>query len=493
MRHALCRRSARRGTIDAHERCLNKDEVDALIAAIPVDPARQQRRLIKKAVCRGTTFKGRADFSGVTFVEEANFAGAQFPAGADFTGAAFKCDANFGRVQFGDVRFAGTDFRQAAYFGSAVFNARVVFNSAKFCGNATFSQARFVQAGELRPDFIDGEFAFDKVVCEEHFRVFTRPTTATFEGAQFRGGVDLFLEGGDVSFADTDFVATSLVTGAGSRVPQVNSLRRAKVAELTVSGVDLRPCRFIGAFGLDALQLESARFLQPPPGWRFRLRRQHWTRRQTLAEEHHWRESNGHGPGWSAGDGKPEPPQEIAAAYRALRKGLEERKDQPGAADFYYGEMEMRRRATGSAPGAFSRVSSAAERGLLWGYWAVSGYALRASRALMALLVVIVLCTSAFDMYGFQDRVRPYARAAEVQPERPDAQPADFPPSLADVVHGWGSFEAWTYSAGTAVAVIGAPESQLTQYGRGIRIGLRILGPILLGLALLSIRGRVKR
>ncbi|MFZ1177322.1 MAG: hypothetical protein WAO15_13855, partial [Mycobacterium sp.] len=31
--------------------------------------------------------------------------------------------------------------------------------------------------------------------------------------------------------------------------------------------------------------------------------------------------------------------------YRDLRKGLEEAKNEPGAADFYYGEMEMRRLA----------------------------------------------------------------------------------------------------------------------------------------------------
>jgi len=29
--------------------------------------------------------------------------------------------------------------------------------------------------------------------------------------------------------------------------------------------------------------------------------------------------------------------------YRSLRESLEDRTDEPGAADFYYGEMEMRR------------------------------------------------------------------------------------------------------------------------------------------------------
>ena len=38
-------------------------------------------------------------------------------------------------------------------------------------------------------------------------------------------------------------------------------------------------------------------------------------------------------------------PGQIAGLYRELRKGREDAKDEPGAADFYYGEMEMRRRA----------------------------------------------------------------------------------------------------------------------------------------------------
>jgi hypothetical protein len=33
---------------------------------------------------------------------------------------------------------------------------------------------------------------------------------------------------------------------------------------------------------------------------------------------------------------------DIAGLYRALRKGREDARDEPGAADFYYGEMEMR-------------------------------------------------------------------------------------------------------------------------------------------------------
>src|SRR5512132_3081652 len=61
----------------------------------------------------------------------------------------------------------------------------------------------------------------------------------------------------------------------------------------------------------------------------------------------------------------------IAGLYRALRKDYEDSKNEPGAADFYYGEMEMRRLASATAWG---------ERVILTLYWLVSGYGLRGMR-----------------------------------------------------------------------------------------------------------------
>jgi hypothetical protein len=60
-------------------------------------------------------------------------------------------------------------------------------------------------------------------------------------------------------------------------------------------------------------------------------------------------------------------PERLAALYRQLRKAQEDAKNEPGAADFYYGEMEMRRHATTAHPG---------ERVLLFLYWLTSGYGL---------------------------------------------------------------------------------------------------------------------
>jgi hypothetical protein len=238
----------------------------------------------------------------------------------------------------------------------------------------------------------------------------------------------------------------------------------------------------------------SVRCSSQPPGRRR-------TRRQTIAEERHWRSTRLGERGWyDEGDparasdwltdaAEPPAPEQVAGVYRALRKSREDGKDEPGAGDFYYGEMEMRRRQTRLSSGARLRVPARAERALLTLYWALSGYGLRASRSFAALAIVVACFTAGFHLYGFRDRVRPYAARDELQ----SARPIPFPPPIGDLGRSWRSFEAWTYSAGTATAVVGAPEAQLTQAGRGMRVALRVIGPILLALGLLAVRGRVKR
>ena len=100
-----------------------------------------------------------------------------------------------------------------------------------------------------------------------------------------------------------------------------------------------------------------------------------------IAEERAWRahRSRRHwvAPGW-LDDQRPGvlDPGQIAGLYRALRTGREDLKDEPGAADFYYGEMEMRRRArTAGNPDGQSGTTSRGrvERTILTAYWLVSG------------------------------------------------------------------------------------------------------------------------
>jgi hypothetical protein len=182
--------------------------------------------------------------------------------------------------------------------------------------------------------------------------------------------------------------------------------------------------------------MERVRFAETPSGWQRSKRWRvpvRWTRRLAIAEEHDWRAERAGATGWyghemrapPALESTPLTPEQIAATYRALRKGREDSKDEPGAADFYYGEMEMRRqgpRATewpadsdcadehegnasfagGLVGDAGSRPTPRAERLILWLYWLVSGYGLRASRALIALALTVVVFAFLFDLWGFR-------------------------------------------------------------------------------------------
>jgi hypothetical protein len=52
---------------------------------------------------------------------------------------------------------------------------------------------------------------------------------------------------------------------------------------------------------------------------------------------------------------------------------------------------------------------------------------------------------------------------------------------------------AVVYGARTVIGLARDPQPRLTRWGDILQILLRILGPVLLGLAILSVRGRVKR
>ena len=142
--------------------------------------------------------------------------------------------------------------------------------------------------------------------------------------------------------------------------------------------------------------------------------------------------------------------------YRELHKGREDAKDEPGAADFYYGECEMRRHDPGSPW---------AERLVLGAYWLLSGYALRAWRALAALAVVIGLVGVGFSRIGFHH------------------------PHPSQLV-------SWLYALQASVSLEGKARQlsgQLTLPGELLRVGLRFTGLVLLALAVLSVQGRVRR
>jgi hypothetical protein len=249
------------------------------------------------------------------------------------------------------------------------------------------------------------------------------------------------------------------------------SVRRADLAGLTVSNIDLRACRFSGAHNLDKLRIEAEdTFGFPPASWR-------WTKRQVIAEEHHWRASHGER-GWYRPPHRPPAwleverlePAQIAGVYRALRKGREDNKDEPGAADLYYGEMEMRRHARrlgarqawqGHQRGRWATLK--AEHAILWLYWLTSGYALRASRAVLAWALLVLVGAAAFAGFGFKPPVSPQIVPVDVS-------------SLGGAVYekrdiprpsSWEQFpDALAFSAESTVSLLRAPDRSLTLPGR---------------------------
>jgi hypothetical protein len=118
--------------------------------------------------------------------------------------------------------------------------------------------------------------------------------------------------------------------------------------------------------------------------------------------------------------------------------------------------MEMRRR---------DDHTSWAERLIVWLYWLVAGYGLRGLRSLVCLLVVVVGLAGLLQAIGFND--------------------------------GDPTFRDALIYAGQSTISIASANKALTEHvswaGEALRIVLRLVGPVLLGLALLSVRNRVKR
>ena len=443
-----------------------------------------------EALFTGAKFIGLTSFTIAKFTGVAMFNGATFSRGADSSGATFT-GASFSR----DADFTGVSFRGNAKFDDATFGAKADFNRVTFSRDAHFDRAKFEVATEFGQFDASDRLSLDEAVFLQRVKIKATALCASFTGAEFRRGADIRLLSAEVWLDDTDFAEASLFAAlpaqvipeggkedaapgaempadvktrsrmsgepAGKFGPRVLSLRGSRLASLTLSEVDLRECRFADAHGLDDLRLERVEFPRPPDGWQWvRGWPMRWTRRRTIAEEHHWR-------GWDQGrpptaSPHPRPPErppdlgpdQIAGLYRQLRKGREDRRDEPGANDFYYGEMEMRRR---SGP--------VAEGSILWVYWLVSGYGLRASRALLALAITIaVLGAIPLARWGFRP-APPYGRAL-------------------------------LFALQSSISLLRAPASppgHETAGGQVIEIFLRLAGPLFFGLALLALRGRVKR
>jgi hypothetical protein len=289
-------------------------------------------------------------------------------------------------------------------------------------------------------------------------------------------------------------VQEQALAGAPTAGVRIASLRGVDAAHLVLADVDLSRCLFTGTVHLDQVRLEGAcSFDTVPPGVHWRRRPPvRFTQRRTLAEEHHWRASRPTAVrGWNPavfGAGQVGPAQ-LAPVYRALRKALEDGKNEPGAADFYYGEMEMRRHDPGTPR---------AERGLLHGYWLLSGYGLRASRALAWLLGAMTATLFALLLWGLPaDDPKPTTTGRQVTAGQHLILTTDTP-DPANPTGPWPErvtterFEKALQVVINSV-VFRSSGQDLTTAGTYTEMASRLAEPVLLGLAVLAVRNRVKR
>ncbi|MGW7055596.1 pentapeptide repeat-containing protein [Streptomyces sp. NPDC054888] len=477
----------------------------------------------RDAVFESATFKGAARFWLATFKADARFESATFKGDARFESATFGSFAAFWSVTFGrDARFESATFKGDAAFRSATFkgDARfwfvtfegdAWFESATFERDAVFESATFISADQFGPLVCAGRVALSSAVfggpvtlsfvarrleCRRTrwsstAEIRLRYATVDFAHAVFEYPLTIAAEPDPFVLTDGRQLAEDPVPSASDPGARVASLRGVDAAHLVLADLDLSGCLFAGTVHLDQLRLEGAcTFDTAPPAvhwWRWPPVR--FTERRVLAEEHHWRAGRpGAVRGWNVavlGSGRAGPLQ-LAPVYRALRKAFEDGKHEPGAADFYYGEMEMRRHAD-DIPRS--------ERGLLTAYWALSGYGLRASRALAwlgsAMLLTIVL------LMGFGlARDTPKQTATGTVPV--GGGEVTFEIDKDDPKNPTGSrFTGERFEKALNITlnsvVFRSSGQDLTTTGTYIEMTSRLTEPILLGLAVLAVRNRVKR
>ncbi|WP_345570618.1 pentapeptide repeat-containing protein [Streptomyces plumbiresistens] len=458
-----------------------------------------------------TTFEQEADFSSVEFKGAASFSSTKFAGAAKFDSAIFDSEAFFSSTHFADdARFPSASFHRKAAFHNARFSTVAHFGLTIFRKEVNFAGAVFERTRRLGPLVCDDlvltgaefhspatlEFSAKKSFFRRtHWRstaaLKVRCASVDLTDAVFEGPVTVTHAEQRFASPDGTYLNESIL-GAVSDDVRIVSLQGVDVAHLLISNIDLSECIFTGSIHLDQLRLEgTCRFAEVPSG----IRRSSvipivWTPRRVLAEENHWRAARHTNPGgWTPAPAEisQSTPGAISAVYRQLRKSFEDGKNEPDAADFYYGEMDMRRN---------DRQRPRSERGILTAYWLLSGYGLRAARALAWLFIAMILTLFSLILWGIPEKGLSPVSSGTVQNEKISLStrtpvPAGPEGSLADRITSTRLEKGMRVVMNSVV--FRSSNQTLTTSGSYIEMAARTLEPILLGLAILAIRGRIKR
>jgi hypothetical protein len=391
---------------------------------------------------------------------------------------------------FGNLNLSGMTIGGRAQLERCSFRSNLTFARTTFGKHVIDLRAATFEGPvevELDDPDLTVDLRFARVVRPMQFKLNVKRTNLTGASLEAETTVEA---AGELECNQLRVRAASTIrklAGAPGRL-HVSTLRDASFdATLTIAAeVDVGMCVFQGAQNVDRVVLTTIDSL-----------RVGWSGRHALFEEHVWRSSSSRvrGRGWRTRWPVPGElemhgtealdPGEIALLYRGLRKGLEDSKNAPGAADFYFGEMEMRRAST----------RRRGERKLLTAYWFVCGYGLRALRAFAAVLLTIVASTTILVAFGFESQTT----TSETSTVNIDSQTGTL--SAPQVVRTTtvvksdrpSVVETVLFASHAGLSLPQSPDVGLTTSGAATRALLRVVLPVLLGLLFFCLRSQVHR
>jgi hypothetical protein len=422
----------------------------------------------------------------------------------------------FGGTLRADCDLSNLVVKNSLIFDRTEFRAESVFSNLQVKGRFKLDHVLFSgtrELGDVKADAVD----IDSCQFDQHVHLKTLSEQLSIKNTLFRGRCNLSVFFTQIGVIDTAFSEVALIqTRAiqrdqlfilprqieGVKQADLKGLPRASLGvlkgvdatNLTLSGLDLSRCRIDNVHNLDKMTLEDVQFMHAP-NWEYSAGKVRWlrrnSRRQVLYDEALWRRFRHPDSNWPddtqdqsvSREGQAtssKPPAHISALYRKIRKAREDGKDEPGANDFYYGEMEMRRHSHDTSWGL---------KRLITLYWLVSGYGLRATRSVMALTLALVLGSVGFATIGFNEST--HDRLVLVWDQTRGAPAFE---SIAIPGEKPGIAAAVSYSIESATSLIRSPQAlPLTLWGQAFELILRFLGPGLLALTFFAVRNRLKR
>jgi uncharacterized protein YjbI with pentapeptide repeats len=345
----------------------------------------------------------RANFGGANFVEvefsrEANFSGAKFSWYADFTEAKFARDADFREAEFYiNANFSEVKFSGEAKFLEAKFYKDADFRVAEFSKGANFLKAKFSQvANFVRAKFFGSVCFIAEFYGEANFRGAEFFEGANFSEAKFSGDTNFWESefSGDADFSRAEFSGDANFVGAEFS-GDANFWRAEFRQRADFSGVETAKNATVN--------FQWVRFLKPQQVFFHHVDLSRWSfldtdlrridfddvtwgtirrllsRRTALFDE------------LNVSNQKDELAK-VERLYRHLKQNYESQRDYGRAGDFYYGEMEMKRRQLNP----LGQIS-------FWIYRILSGYGESYPRALFWLVVMWLLFAVLFTVVGYTD------------------------------------------------------------------------------------------